>query len=191
VPYDKHSTPQLQVAESFEVSKRNLKTDYVDCFILHSPMATHAQTMQAWRAMERIHAAGGTRQLGISNCYDINVLKALYNDADVKPVVIQNRFYKDTGYDADLRQWCAEHRMIYQSFWTLTANKHVLDSDTVQKLARQYGKTEAQLFFRFLHQCGIVPLTGTCSAQHMREDLDIFEFELSVDELADVNRLLT
>ncbi len=190
VPYNKHSALELQVAESFEVSKRNLQTDYVDCFILHSPMTKHTLTMKAWRAMESIHKLGGARQLGISNCYDINVFKALYTDAGVKPVVLQNRFYRDTGYDADLRQWCAEHGVIYESFWTLTANPHILSSDTIQKLARQYDKTEAQVFFRYLNQSGIVPLTGTCSGQHMREDLGIFEFELSTDELANMSRLL-
>jgi diketogulonate reductase-like aldo/keto reductase len=146
--------------------------------------------MKAWHAMENICEAGGARQLGISNCYDMNYFKSLYSDVSVKPVILQNRFYKETEYDADLRRWCAEHDVIYESFWTLTANPHLLSSGTVKKLASKYAKTEAQIFFRYLTQSDIVPLTGTCSAQHMREDLGIFEFELASDELANVGRLL-
>ncbi|MCZ6872838.1 MAG: aldo/keto reductase, partial [bacterium] len=128
--------------------------------------------------------------LGISNCYNIEVLSQLYADANVKPAVVQNRFYRETGYDADLRNWCSDHRVIYQSFWTLSANPHILGSNVVQAMARNYDKTEAQIFFRYLIHSGIVPLTGTRSEQHMREALGIFDFELSSDDLKNVSRLL-
>jgi diketogulonate reductase-like aldo/keto reductase len=68
--------------------------------------------MTAWRAMEKIQKAGGARQLGISNCYHLELLMALYADAEVKPAVIQNRFYRQTGYDAGLRRWCVDHGVI-------------------------------------------------------------------------------
>jgi diketogulonate reductase-like aldo/keto reductase len=118
------------------------------------------------------------------------VLKQLYADASVKPAVVQNRFYATTAYDAALREWCAEHGIVYQSFWTLTANPHILSSQTLRALAESYNKTVAQVFFRYLTQIGIAPLTGTCSEQHMREDLDIFDFALTPDELTKTGRLL-
>jgi diketogulonate reductase-like aldo/keto reductase len=190
VPYDRNSPVELQVAQSFETSKKNLKTDYVDSLVLHSPVVPFALLMKVWKAMEDIQMAGGAGQLGISNCYDPEMLGALYADATVKPAVVQNRFYPATGYDADLRQWCSDHGVIYQSFWTLTANPHVLASKTVRTLAGKYHKTEAQVFFRYLSQSGVVPLTGTCSGQHMREDLDIFDFELASGELNNLSCLL-
>ena len=115
--------------------------------------------------------------------YNTEILRQLYADASVKPAVVQNRFYQETGYDADLRSWCSDHGVIYQSFWTLTANPHILGSSTVRALSRKFNKTEAQIFFRYLNQSSIVPLTGTCSEQHMREDLDVFDFELASDDL--------
>jgi diketogulonate reductase-like aldo/keto reductase len=190
VPYDKNSPVEFQVAQSFEASKKNLQTEYVDSLILHSPMAPHTLLMKVWNAMEKIQKTGGARQLGISNCYDIEVIRSLYADADVKPAVVQNRFYPDTGYDANLRHWCADHRVIYQSFWTLTANSHILSSNMVLSIAKKYKKTEAQIFFRYLSQSGIVPLTGTTSEQHMREDISIFDFELSSEDLKNVSFLL-
>ena len=190
VPYDKNSPIESQVAQSFETSKKNLQTEFLDSLVLHSPMAPHSLLMKVWNAMETIQKAGGTRQLGISNCYDTETMKQLYADATVKPAVVQNRFYQETGYDADLRDWCYKHGVIYQSFWTLTANPHILSSNTAQTIARKYNKTEAQILFRYLSQSGIVPLTGTCSEQHMKEDLSIFDFELSSDELKNISRLL-
>jgi len=190
VPYDKNSPVELQVAQSFEASQKNLQTEYIDSLILHSPMATHTLSMKVWNAMEKIHKTGGARQLGISNCYNTDVIRSLHADANVKPAVVQNRFYQETGYDADLRHWCSNHGVIYQSFWTLTANPHVLTSITVRTIARKYKKTEAQIFFRYLSHSGIVPLTGTTSEQHMREDLSIFDFELSSEDIKNVSLLL-
>jgi len=190
VPYDKNSPVELQVAQSFETSKKNLQTEYIDSLVLHSPMAPHALLMKVWNAMEKIQKTGGARQLGISNCYDTEVIRSLYADANVKPAVVQNRFYQETGYDADLRYWCSNHGVIYQSFWTLTANPHILSSNIVRTIAQKYKKTEAQIFFRYLSQSGIVPLTGTSSEQHMREDLSIFDFELSSEDLKNVSFLL-
>ena len=190
VPYDMNAPIELQVAQSFKVSKKNLQTEYVDSLVLHSPIAPHALLMKVWNAMEKIQKTGGARQLGISNCYYIEVIKALYADAKVKPAVVQNRFYQETGYDTNLRHWCSNHGVIYQSFWTLTANPQILASNTVRTIAQRYKKTEAQIFFRYLSQSGIVPLTGTSSEQHMREDLSIFDFELSSEDLESVGLLL-
>jgi len=190
MPYDRKAPLPLQVAQSFAQSQKNLQTDYVDGLILHSPLASHAQTMEAWTAMEDIHQAGGARQLGISNCYDLSVMQALYADARVKPALVQNRFYKETGYEADMRRWCASHGVIFQSFWSLTANAHILTSATLGDLAEQYQKNPAQIFFRYLTQIDVVPLTGTSSLQHMRDDLDIFEFVLTTEDLNAVNLLL-
>lgn len=190
VPYDPAAPVEVQVARSFETSRKNLQTEYVDSLVLHSPLEPHGQLMEAWSAMEQIHDAGGALQLGISNCYDPAVIEALHKDARVKPAVLQNRFYPATGYDRELRHWCAGNGVTYQSFWTLTANPHILGSDPVKSLARQYEKTGPQILFRYLTHAGIVPLTGTCSDQHMREDLEIFTFELSGEEQENVKSMI-
>ncbi len=183
IPYDKQAPVDLQVAQSFAVSKKNCQTDYIDSFVLHSPIAPHEQLMTAWQAMEKIQITGAASQLGISNCYDIEVLKSLYHDAEVKPAIVQNRLYKDTDYDTELRHWCVSQGIIYQSFWSLTANPDILASNTIKALAQKYQLTAAQVFFRYLTQIGIVPLTGTTSLQHMQQDLAIFEFELTAEDL--------
>jgi diketogulonate reductase-like aldo/keto reductase len=179
MPYDPRASLASQVEQSFQTSLRNLRTGYLDCLVLHSPLANERQTMDVWRAMEAIFETGGAKQLGISNCYALAQLECLYRKARVKPAVVQNRFYAETGYDREIRGFCRQHQILYQSFWTLTANPRILAHDTVRALAAKYERTPAQVFFRYLTQIDIIPLTGTKSQAHMREDLAIFEFALT------------
>jgi diketogulonate reductase-like aldo/keto reductase len=179
VPYDPRARLAEQVAQSFQASLRNLRTHYLDCLVLHSPLKDARQSMEVWQAMERIYDGGGASQLGISNCYSLQELEMLYRSARIKPTVVQNRFYAETNYDREIRAFCRQHRIIYQSFWTLTANAHVLAHPALEGLASTYGRTPAQILFRYLTQVDIVPLTGTTAETHMREDLEIFDFELT------------
>jgi diketogulonate reductase-like aldo/keto reductase len=182
VPYDRDAPLAEQVAQSIEVSLRNLQTSYLDCLVLHSPLESMTDTQEVWQAMQASFESGIVRQLGISNCYDISVLSQLHRWAEVKPAVVQNRFYARTGYDVDIRAFCRQHGISYQSFWTLTANPHVLKHDETVRLAAKYDVTPAQVLFRYLTQIEIVPLTGTSSQTHMREDLAIFDFTLTEAE---------
>jgi len=190
VPYDARAPLSEQVTQSLQASLRNLRTDYIDCWVLHSPMPRERDTLSVWRVMEQAVEQGFVRQLGISNCYDERVLTRLCAQARVQPSVLQNRFYADTGYDKGLRALCRSQRIVYQSFWTLTANPRVLAHAVVASLCVQYGSTPAQIFFRYLTQEGIVPLTGTQSLEHMREDLACFAFTLSDKERAAISALL-
>lgn len=191
IPYDPQAPVGEQVAQSFEASLSNLGTRYVDCLVLHSPLRDPGDMAEAWQAMEALFDGGGARQLGISNCYDPEYLAELHRAARVKPAVVQNRFHAQTGYDRGIRAFCAEQGVIYQSFWTLTANPHLLAHDEILALASRHERTPAQVLFRYLTQEGVVPLTGTTSPEHMREDLAIFEFSLSGDERRAVTALLS
>lgn len=190
IPYDAKAGLSEQVAQSFHTSLKNLQTDYLDGLVLHSPLADRKQLLEVWQALEAIQQSGGAKQLGISNCYDPALFEFLYDNATIKPAVLQNRFYADTGYDKQLRAFCRQQQIVYQSFWTLTANPKILADAAVKTLAEKYQRNPAQIFFRYLTQIGIVPLTGTTSAEHISEDLAIFEFELSSAECAAIETLL-
>lgn len=187
VPYDAKASLPEQVRQSCRASLANLQTAYLDCLVLHSPLDTLELTMQVWLELEALADSGVVRELGISNCYQLEELEALCAAARIPPLVVQNRFYAETGYDAEIRAFCRARGMLYQSFWTLTANPKVLAHPDVRRLAQRQGVTPAQLFFRGLTQIGIVPLSGTTNDEHMSQDLAIFDFELAPAEL----RLLT
>ena len=182
IPYDARAPLAEQVRQSLAVSLQNLRTQYLDCLVLHSPLPSTRQTLEVWRTMESAVDSREVRQLGISNCYRLGELEALFDSARVKPAVVQNRFYAQTGYDREIRAFCRQHRIIYQCFWTLSANPQVLAHRTVRELAAKHARTPAQILFRYLTQNDIVPLTGTRSETHMREDLAIFEFALADSE---------
>jgi diketogulonate reductase-like aldo/keto reductase len=187
VPYDVRASLAEQVRQSCQVSLGNLRTTYLDCLVLHSPLSPLERLLEVWRALEGLVEQGLVRELGVSNCYELGVLQALHGAARFKPWVLQNRFYAETGYDRELRAFCQRHGMVYQSFWTLTANPAQLERRELRALAARLGVTPAQLFFRVLTQLGIVPLTGTTSEEHMRQDLAIFDFELGAAELAQLS----
>ena len=127
MPYDADAPLEEQVRQSVAASLRNLRTTYVDCLVLHSPLPSHGETMRAWRAMERHVQSGEARALGVSNIYDPGALAKLHEEAEIKPSVVQNRFYPDTRHDGEVRQFCRSKGMAYQSFWTLTGNKRIVD----------------------------------------------------------------
>lgn len=190
LPYDPSASVAEQVRQSLYISLKNLAVQYIDALLLHSLLPSHDKTMEAWHAMEALFQEGFVRRLGISNCYDLNEFKLIFQEASIKPTVVQNRFYSRTDYDKTLRKWSNENSISYQSFWTLTANPHILRHPFLVKLALSKQITVEQLFFRFLTQQQIIPLIGTCSEKHMKEDLAIFEFTLSEEEVRQINTCL-
>lgn len=190
LPYDAKASLEEQIMTSYNVSKQNLHTEYLDSLLLHSPLFPYAHLLTAWQILESLCERGNTRQIGISNCYDLSLLQQLYKDARIKPSIVQNRFYADSHYDTSLRTWAKEKGIIYQSFWTLSANPHILHSPTIQTIANTYGKSAEQIFYRYMIHKGIIPLNGTTSTQHMKEDLSIFEFALDSVSIGKIDLLL-
>jgi diketogulonate reductase-like aldo/keto reductase len=172
-PYDASAPLEEQVRTSVAVSLRNLRTSYVDCLVLHSPLPTHDDTMRVWRAMERHVESGEVRTLGVSNIYDPGALKALHEEATIKPSVVQNRFYPDTRHDGEVRAFCREKGIAYQSFWTLTGNKRIVEGRAVAAVAKAHDCTPSQAWLGFVRALGITPLTGTTSSEHMAHDLSL------------------
>lgn len=165
-------------------------TDYLDGLLLHSPLSSGAETLQAWRTLENLVERRIVRRIGISNCYQLEELRRLWEAARVKPTVLQNRFYRISGYDVELRAFCRAQGITYQSFWTLTANGHLLAHPALIAAAAAHRCGVEQILFRYLIQREVVPLTGTRSERHMREDLAILEFELTPGQLETIDRLL-
>lgn len=190
MPYLESDEIEIQVEKSFETSKKNLKTDFINAYILHSPVYPGSKLQKVWQKMEEFYDKKEVGALGISNCYDLDVLKYLYNNAKVKPTIVQNRFYAQSGYDEELRAFCKQHNITYESFWSLTANPNILASEILEDLAVKYQKGVAEIFYRFLNHIDIVPLNGTTSTKHMIEDLKISDFELTNEEIKQISSFL-
>lgn len=186
LPYDPDAPAAVQVEQSFASSLEHLGTDVLDSYVLHSPTQRAGLTAtdwEVWRAMEGLHAAGKVRLLGVSNI-SREQLDRLCAGARVRPRFVQNRCYAARGWDRDVRACCAANGLTYQGFSLLTANRPVLADPELARVAARHGRTAAQIVFRFALDVGMMPLTGTTDAGHMRDDLAVFDFRLTPDEVA-------
>jgi len=175
-PYDVKAPLDEQVKQSLQSSLKNLKTKYIDSLVLHSPLHTMEETLLVWKTMETFVDDGFVLHLGISNCYEIDKFKTLYEAARHKPFALQNRFYEKSNFDTELRQFCKEHNVRYQSFWTLTANSKALKQPDIHAMAESRGLTPQTLLYAFLMSLGYVtPLSGTTSIKHMEQDIAVME----------------
>jgi len=184
-PYDVHASITTQVIQSFESSLAHLHTDHLDSYVLHGPYhrgGLGSEDWEVWTAIESLYHAGRTKLIGISNV-TAGQLALLCERAKHKPMVVQNRCYAAFGWDQAVRDLCRTHRIIYQGFSLLTANREVFIDSNVRAMAERYKTGVAQIIFRFAMQIGMLPLTGTTNVQHMTEDLRCDQFTLTADEL--------
>jgi len=176
LPYDEHAPIAKQVAQSYASSLEHLGVARLDSYILHG-LRTPDADKEAWQAMEKL----GVPLLGVSNI-DARRLGEMLEYA--RPTFVQNRCYANRGWDRDVRAVCRYHGIAYQAFSLLTANRDVVAAQGA--LAGKYGVTREAIIFRFAQQLGMIPLTGTSSPQHMRDDLAIERFTLTAEELATI-----
>jgi hypothetical protein len=177
MPYDPSAPLATQISTSVTSSLANIRhtddtssesTTYVDCLLLHSPLPTIDQTLQAWALLES-YVPHQIRTLGISNV-TLPILQTIYESSTVKPSVVQNRFYPQTGYDVALRAFCRDKNITYQSFWTLTGNPALLKSRVVG-----VGVGKEVALYALVGGLRIEVLNGTTDGGHMREDLEGLE----------------
>lgn len=184
IPYNPNDPVCKQVQDSVNSSLQHLRMpgehvddvdgSYIDTLVLHSPMPTIAETMEVWGTLEEF-VPDKVRHLGISNC-NLFTLMDIYERASIKPAVVQNRFYPATKFDVGLRKFCREKSIIYQSFWTLTANPSLVWSVEVGRLANRLDiSPQAALYCLVLGLGNTVVLNGTKQDERMRADLKAAE----------------
>jgi diketogulonate reductase-like aldo/keto reductase len=184
-PYDASAPLATQVKQSFESSLVHLHTDHLDSYVLHGPYSRRGLTdadWEVWAAIEDHYTAGKTRIIGVSNV-SADQLTLLCAKARTRPMVVQNRCFAVLGWDRQVREICRAQGILYQGFSLLTANMEVFGAPVFQAAAARVGAGVAQVVFRFAQQVGMLPLTGTTSAQHMKEDLACGRFTLTAQEL--------
>jgi len=191
LPYDPAADVTTQVQQSFESSLGHFKTAYLNSYILHGPASNRGLTeadWEVWRAMETLQKAGTVKLIGISNV-GYEQLQLLVDKSEVKPAFVQNRCFARTRWDAAIRELCRINDIIYQGFSLLTANAPFLNQPDILHMAQQRGCSAAQIVFRFALQAGMIPLTGTTNEGHMKEDLAVYDFELSQAEVDTVENI--
>ena len=186
LPYDPAASHSTQVAQSMASSLEHLGTDHVDSYVLHGPASSYGWTehdAEVWAAMVKERDGGRTRLLGVSNVSLRHLHQMVATGAEA-PAFVQNRCFARLGWDRDVRAFCRERKIVYQGFSLLTANLEVLRHRLIADIAARREATPAQVAFRFALAVGMLPLTGTSDAAHMRQDLASRNLTLAADEVS-------
>jgi diketogulonate reductase-like aldo/keto reductase len=181
LPYDPGASFAIQVAQSVASSLEHLGTEYVDSYVLHGPSSGSDWTKadaEAWEAMRKERDAGRVRLLGVSNV-GLRHLEQMDSGNTELPAFVQNRCFARLGWDRDVRSFCSDRKITYQGFSLLTANPEVVQHPPLVALAGELNATVPQIIFSFVRAVGMLPLTGTSNAEHMKQDLASLEVALS------------
>ena len=186
IPFNPYQSIEDQIKESIQQSLEHLKVDYLDALLLHAPFKDDSDNFVAWKVFETF-VPHKIRFLGVSN-FTLSQLKDVYAGAIVKPAIVQNRFYKETGFDIDMREFCAESGITYQAYWMLKHNPEILEWDHLASVAEKLNvEKELAFYVLILSLGGMQVLDGTTRSWRMLQDSktvgDVFDNETLVHEL--------
>jgi diketogulonate reductase-like aldo/keto reductase len=158
-----------------------LKTDYLDLMLLHQPFG---DTYGAYRALEDAYREGKIRAIGVSNFYADRLLDIASN-VDVKPAIDQVETHV-FNQESDVRAVAQEFGTVVMGWGPLAQGKlGIFDNETLKKVAAAHGKTVSQVALRYLLQLGIIVIPKSTHVERMKENLDVFDFTLSSNEMAE------
>jgi 2,5-diketo-D-gluconate reductase A len=172
--------------EAFETSLEKLGMDYVDLYLIHWPVPTEDRFVETWRAFERVHEEGRARTIGVSN-FRIEDLRRLEEESDKVPTVNQVELHPDFQ-QAELRAWHRDHGIATEA-WSPLAQGALLDDETIVAIAEAHEKTPAQAILRWQIQLGNVVIPKSVTPERIHQNLEIFDFELSEDEMSSLAQL--
>jgi len=171
--------------EAFDGTLKALGVDYVDLFLIHwpLPMRYGGDFVSTWKTLEEFYREGRARSIGVSN-FQPQHLRRLHGETDVIPAVNQIEAHPYLTQD-DVRAFCAQHQIAVEA-WSPLGKGIVLDDPVIGRITERTGKTPAQVVLRWHIQRGDIVFPKSVTSDRIRENLDIFDFELSG---ADVNEI--
>ena len=180
-----------ETKKAFERTLENLKTDYLDLYLIHWPLPAPGYQnwkeldLATWKAMEELYHAGKIRAIGLSNFLPHHI-ENICKNCEVEPTVNQIEFHPGYTQEAVLR-YCNEHDIRVQA-WSPLGRQRVLKDVLIVELSEKYQVSPARLCLRFALQRGVIPLPKASSIERMKENQDIFSFAI---EETDMYRLET
>jgi 2,5-diketo-D-gluconate reductase A len=175
-----------EALRAFDESLERLGSDYVDLYLIHWPRAWEDRYVQTWRAFQRIKEEARARSIGVSN-FTIEHLQRLINETGIVPVLNQIELHP-RFQQRDMREFHQKHGIVTQS-WSPLGRGQLDENETIRALAAKHGKTWAQIVIRWHIDSGMAVIPKSVTPERIRENFDVFDFELSPDDLAQVSKL--
>jgi 2,5-diketo-D-gluconate reductase A len=166
---------------AFDASVAALGTDYVDLYLIHWPMPGRDLYVQTWKAFEKLHAEGRVRSIGVSN-FHIAHLRRLFAESGIVPAVNQIELHPRLQQPG-LRAFHAEHGIATEAWSPLARGRELLDNPVITELAARHGRTPAQIVLRWHMELGTIAIPKSQSPARIRENIDLFGFALSDDDM--------
>lgn len=170
-----------EALRAFDASARRLRLDVVDLYLIHWPTPARDRYVPSWRAFERLQSEGRVRSIGVSNFQPAH-LRRLFDEGAVVPAVNQVELHPYLQ-QPQLRAFHAEHEIATEA-WSPLAQGAVLDDPAIVAIAQAHGRTPAQVVLRWHLQLGNVVIPKSVTPARIAENLDVFGFELSDEQLA-------
>ncbi len=171
--------------KAIDGSLKRLGLDYVDLYLIHEPMG---DIYGQWKAMEEAYKSGKIRAIGVSNMYADRLCDFLYH-VEVKPVINQvrtNPYFQHL----DTKQFEDENQIIHEAHSPFSqGDSSILTNPVLTEIAKNHNKSVGQVILRWLIQREIVTLTRTTKKHRMKENISIFDFELTQDEMNKIKTL--
>jgi len=173
---------------AFDQSLKALGSDYVDLFLIHWPLPTRydGDYVSTWNTLEEFYRDGRARSIGVSN-FQPHHLRRLQQECEIRPAVNQVEVNPYLTQD-EVRAFCAEHQIAVEA-WSPLARSHALGDPTIDDIARRVGKTPAQVILRWHIERGDIVFPKSVTPSRIRENIDIFDFELSGDDVEAISAL--
>ncbi|MDQ2749707.1 MAG: aldo/keto reductase [Pseudonocardiales bacterium] len=172
---------------AFESSRSRLGLDYVDLYLIHWPLPAQDRYVDTWRAFEKLQRDGVVRTIGVSNFQPAH-LQRLFDETDVVPAINQVELHPYLT-QARLRQFHDEHGIATEAWSPLAKGGRLLADPVVSSLAEKYGKTPAQIVIRWHLQLGNVVIPKSVTPSRIKENIEVFDFELAEDDMASISDL--
>lgn len=173
---------------AFDASLQALGFDYLDLFLIHWPLPTKygGDFVSTWRTLEEFYRAGRARSIGVSN-FQPHHLRRLHEETEVPPAANQIELHPFLTQD-EVRGFCTEHGIAVEA-WSPIGQGLVLDAPVIGSIAERVGKTPAQVVLRWHIERGDIVFPKSVTPSRIRENFDIFDFELSDGDVAEISSL--
>ena len=172
---------------SFAQSLENFGLEYLDLYLIHWPNPKRNKYVGSWQAMIELQRRGLVRSIGVSNFTQVHI-ERLIAETQVTPAVNQVELHPHFP-QASLRAFHAEHGIVTESWSPLARQRQLLLDDVIIRIAENRSVSPTQVVLRWHIQLGVVPIPKSGDARHQAQNIDVFEFELSDEEMADITTL--
>jgi len=169
---------------AFEESRKKLGLDYIDLYLVHWPVK--GKYIDTWKAVEKLYREGLIRAAGVSN-FQIHHLKDLFENSSLVPAVNQVEYHPHLT-QLELKPFCKGHGIQLEA-WSPLMQGNFINIPLLKELANKYGKTPAQIVLRWDLQNEVVTIPKSVKENRIKENADIFDFELSKDDVNAISAL--